>query len=248
MLLQKPPSSLQQAAAMPCSGFCLWLAQGPLLAPTLAPWMLQDHFSIRVLRRLTKTGDQRVTDASTMKYFCLHSLHFLPPMMSLVCGPFGRQHYMHIQPLHHEPGRVIPAKNTRLNLLQRQTKKASEAKLSKAKKAKWWEKQRKDIPEKCSPILIKKCSTLHHMESDTHLGYTDPSKASLQQLLPPGVQAVQFFHHGCRETRTQIKEGTEEPGIFRWEWGITVSKDSCADESRLFLAIWMWKIPVLSHQ
>lgn len=46
------------------------------------------------------------------------------------------------------------------------------------------------------------CSTSVDICRNTNLSHADPGETSLQQLLPPGVQAMQFFHHGCRDKST----------------------------------------------
>lgn len=134
---------------------CLWLAQGPLLALTLTPQLFQDHLPHRQLHPCSKQEGGRLNAASTHTWsrtisaflLCLHSSSPYHPCP--VCGLFGRHRHLHIQPLHHEPGRDAIShqpKNTDTAQPSPETKKRSGAKLVQAKqqndtKAEW--RQRK---------------------------------------------------------------------------------------------------------
>lgn len=80
--------------------------------------------------------------------------------------------------------------------------------------------------EKIHSIFMR--ITILHASDDTNLCHTNASESSLQQLLPPGVQTMEFFHHGCRDKSTVKRKtfaGARSVRIVKWESCLTVSLD-----------------------
>lgn len=82
----------------------------------------------------------------------------------------------------------------------------------------------------------------------TNLCHSDASESSLQQLLPPGVQAMEFFHHGCRDKSTVKGRHLQVQVCWYSQVGVMSHCLIGCDESRLFLAMSVWNISILNHE
>jgi len=160
--------------AMLWAELCLWLAQGPLLAPTLAPKLFQDHLPQRPLHPCSKQEDRKLNAAATHTWsrtisaflLCLHSSSPYNPLSCL--RPFWQAWplvYAASTSWARKRCHVTPAKkHTQLNLLQRQTKTRSGAKRVQAKQQNdtemEWDKERKSFTKMCKSKKYVMVSTL----------------------------------------------------------------------------------------
>lgn len=141
--------------------------------------------------------------------------------------------HWHIQPLYHEPTKA--------------KKKGQRAEMNRENTP-----QRKRFTQFYMQIYLlyeyKNYSFTLRTSDRTNLCHADASESSLQQLLPSGVQAMEFFHHGCRDKSTVKGRHLQVQVCWYSQVGVMSHCLIGCDESRLFLAMSVWNISILNHE